>query len=149
MRQFVLWILVLFLAGCATPSGPRFVKDDYVPPGKAVIYIYRLTHIPLQCAELYVGARPIGCLSANEYIRVEVEEPGEIPIFDPGYFDLGFTVQDCNIARKTRGNEYCRVLDTKAGGIYYVRWDGYQHHVNPTTGLAEIRGTFLSGNFYF
>ncbi len=96
-----LLVAALVVSGCAT--GPAFKKVDEIPPGKALIYVYRpASH----------GAAVVPGLVFNKLNSVGLTSWGYYPHFaDPGAV---------TIAVIATGRSHI-VLDARAGETYYVR----------------------------
>jgi hypothetical protein len=94
-------VAVIAVSGCAT--GPAFKKVDQIPPGKALIYVYRpASH----------GAAVVPGLVFNQLNSVSLTAWGYYPHFaEPG---------PVTIAVIATGRTHT-VLDARAGETYYVR----------------------------
>ena len=94
-------VAVLILSGCAT--GPAFKKVEQVPPGKALIYVYRpAAH----------GAAIVPGLVFNQLNSVGLTAWGYYPHYaNPG---------KVTIAAIATGRSHID-LDARAGETYYVR----------------------------
>src|SRR4051794_26895192 len=82
-----LCIGTLLLAGCSArrAPGPTFVALDPIPPGNAVIYVYRRSFERLGYPEIYVdGVRKFNLL--RDSYGVLVLPPGEYEIIAKGSF---------------------------------------------------------------
>ncbi len=69
MRKIVILLLVIFINGCASASGPLFSKVASIPSGKAVIYFYR-EDTPILSgvgSYFYIDEKEVSKLSPNGY----------------------------------------------------------------------------------
>jgi hypothetical protein len=97
-------MLVLFLSGCA--SGPKFapVVSVDVPPGKALVYIYRTPS--------FAGSAVQYAVNAGERKIVQLQNGGYYPyICDPGSIEFWAATE----ARASL------TIDVAAGETYYLR----------------------------
>ena len=98
----LLLVVALVLSGCA--NGPGFKKVEDIPPGKALIYIYR--------PPTMVGAALVPAVVINKLNAIQLTMGGYYPYFsDPGEV----TVAVIHTGRKAI------TLPVKAGETYYLK----------------------------
>ncbi len=106
--QVFLFAILFLLAQVSCGSEPavefRFLSSDDVPPGKAVVYVYRPPSLlgTVGVCNMNVGSELIGSLDAAHYTHLFVE-PGKSRIETVGSFHAFVTV------------------NLKAGGEYFIR----------------------------
>ena len=97
----LLLLAAMVLAGCAT--GEPFKKLETIPPGKAVIYIYRPSAMGAAIAyDVKRGERVIITMKARGYYPY-VTDPGEVELWAQTESKASVT------------------LDVKVGEVYYVK----------------------------
>jgi len=93
--------VAVLLAGCAT--GAPFTKLGTIPPGKAVIYIYRPS---------FMGAAIVYDVKRGDDVIITTKARGYYPyVTDPGEVELWARTE----------SKASVTLDVKAGEVYYVK----------------------------
>jgi hypothetical protein len=104
-RFFIFLILLVFtISGCT--SGPGFVPEEQIPPGKALIYFYR----------------PGGMGAAVKYDIHKGSQEGEyiITLKNRGYYPY-FVEPGTHVFSAKTEKEFVVAIDVEEGGIYYIK----------------------------
>lgn len=77
MRQLLIGLAGLLIAGCVAMGGAGFVQDAYVADDRSIIYVYRPSAFVGigECYPVFVDNTKLDCLKVSGYIRYEIQ-PG-------------------------------------------------------------------------
>jgi hypothetical protein len=160
-RPFLLLFLAvvpLLIIGCAT-TGTSFTPVTHVPPGKALVYVYRLPRFVGAAAysKIYLNGEFLTDIRNGSYATRAIS-PGTL-VFSSTQRTLSVPVIEGLIvnSRKSK-NEQLRI-QAQAGKTYYVQWSFSEKPdwniadviqpdqmklMDPSTGAREIAGLHLA-----
>lgn len=119
MRNLLLLLTLLTLAGCVAVGGDKFSQDAYISPDRSVVYIYREMALQSigECYPIYVDHTKLGCIKAGGYLRYEVQ-PGTYLISERNPIDNDRFIGAYDTQLKGGKSHYYRV--TPFGGFKEV-----------------------------
>jgi hypothetical protein len=137
--------LLSVLLGCVAMGGSPFVKDVFIAPDTAVLYVYRPMALQGigECYKVGVDNKYLGCLKAGAHFRLEVE-PSEHKVWETAAISSAGSVSEC------KSNAICKVIGQKmeGGKAYYVKVESFSfkfvEEMKALDSVSSTKGVHIS-----
>lgn len=151
MLRFIWLMLVVFLSGCGTASGPAFNESKTLSTDTAGIYVYRVAHLVAGFgAKIFVDGKQVGVLKDNGFLFVSlnpgmhmISVPDRSNILKTGMIEHKFKLAPHQI-------QYIRLNWQAEGKMQWMgagpipEWNWAFESIPARQAKAELKATHLS-----